>query len=280
MTPPRITVILAVWNGAATLTRALQSVWEQTYPAVEVVVMDGGSADGTADILRAHTDKIACWESAPDRGIYHAWNKALARATGDWIAFLGADDRLWSPDALARLAAALPADPTIAGPRVVYGQAAIVGPSGTVARLDGRPWAQVKRGLPWTLTLPHPGALHHRTLFKERGLFDETFRIVGDYELLLRELGPAGGREALFVPDVVTVGFAHGGVSHSPRAMASMLAEIARARKKHVLRGGWPSKVWWKMWTAAALFRLVGDGGFRTLADGLRRLRGRPPVWQ
>ena len=117
-------------------------------------------------------------------------------------------------------------------------------------------------------------------MFQERGLFDEGFRIVGDYELLLRELGPRAGGQALFISDVVTVGFGHGGVSHAPGAMRSMLAELARVRQKHGMGRGLPSRVWWKMQAAAAAHAVVGDGGFRALADGLRRLRGQPPVWQ
>ena len=153
---PRISLIMAVRNGAATLPRALDSVAAQTYSNRELIVMDGASSDGTVGILRAHADTIAHWESAPDRGIYHAWNKALARATGDWIGFIGSDDFLWTPDALEKLAAGLPAPGS--GIRVAYGQIAVLSPSGEVARYEGRPWEKVRRGLRWTGTLPHPGS--------------------------------------------------------------------------------------------------------------------------
>ena len=63
--------------------------------------------------------------------------------------------------------------------------------------MKGGPWPQARRGLQWTLPLPHPGLLHRRDLFQERGVFDETFRISGDYELLLRELGPRAGGAAV-----------------------------------------------------------------------------------
>lgn len=275
---PTISIIIAVFNGAETLTRCLDSIVCQTYPNKEVIVMDGGSTDGTVALLQARTGEIAYWETQPDRGIYHAWNKALTHATGDWICFLGADDFFWDRDALASLAAHLP--PSGSAVRVVYGQTAVLAPSGAIVRREGRLWAQSRAGLAWTLTLPHPGLLHHRSLFDDHGTFDETLRIVGDYELLLRELRPSGASgEALFVP-VVTVGFGHGGVSHSPRAMAAMLAEISRVRARHNLpRWALPSKVRLKMLLCAWIYRVAGDSGFRLAADSLRRLRGKPPVW-
>ena len=108
--PPRITVIIAVRNGAATLQRALDSVFEQTYADTELIVMDGASTDATPAIVERNAARIGYWVSEPDTGIYDAWNKALGHVTGDWICFLGADDRLHAPDVLERVAAALVAD--------------------------------------------------------------------------------------------------------------------------------------------------------------------------
>ena len=115
---------------------------------------------------RSAAREFAYWESAPDRGIYHAWNKALEHATGDWICFLGADDCFWSDDALARLAAHLPA-PSAGARGVRAGRRDVAGgrsPALSRPALARRQSA----GSPWSLTLPHPGLLHHRSLFAER----------------------------------------------------------------------------------------------------------------
>ncbi len=104
---PRISVIIAVRNGAGTLQRALDSVFEQTYDDIELIVMDGASSDGTQAILERNAARIAYWRSEPDGGIYQAWNKALDHVTGDWICFLGADDRFHASDIVASVAAAL-----------------------------------------------------------------------------------------------------------------------------------------------------------------------------
>ena len=118
-----ITVILAVLNASNTLERCLQSILKQTYQHKEIILVDGGSTDGTLSILDAYGDKLTYWESKPDRGIYHAWNKALKHARGDWICFLGADDYFWSNNVLADLAPHL-IRATNSGIRIVYGQAA------------------------------------------------------------------------------------------------------------------------------------------------------------
>jgi glycosyltransferase involved in cell wall biosynthesis len=74
----------------------MESILRQDYPNIEHIVLDGGSSDGTVDVLRKYDDRIALWKSEPDRGIYDAWNKGLALARGEWICFLGADDEFLS----------------------------------------------------------------------------------------------------------------------------------------------------------------------------------------
>ena len=91
---PLITVITVVKNGAATLERALCSVLGQACAPLEYVVFDGGSDDGTLDLLRRYDDRITYWCSQADDGIYDAMNRAVALARGDWLLFLGADDQL------------------------------------------------------------------------------------------------------------------------------------------------------------------------------------------
>ncbi|NVM66385.1 glycosyltransferase involved in cell wall biosynthesis [Mucilaginibacter sp. SG538B] len=90
----RLTVIIVTYNAAATLQKSLDSVYMQSYPDIELIVIDGNSSDGTKDILIANNDKITYWRSEPDNGIYDAMTKALKQAKGDWIYFLGADDDL------------------------------------------------------------------------------------------------------------------------------------------------------------------------------------------
>ena len=223
--PPTFSIVIAVFNGAATLQRALDSIFEQSYPGWEIVVMDGGSTDGTLAILERNADRIAYWASAPDRGICHAWNKALDHVTGDWICFLGADDRYHDADVFATIADALP--PPDDSTRIMYGQ---------LARLKGDGWVQHRGGKPWNgrhrrrfakgEMIPHPSTFHRRSAFDERGRFDERFKIAGDYEWLLREILV---RKPAFVR-VVVVDMAPGGLSNRPSTAFRMAREVYLAR--------------------------------------------------
>src|SRR5207253_7269783 len=107
-----ISVITAVKNRAQTVAAALRSVHAQTWGAVEHVVIDGGSTDGTLGVIAEHRGGIAKLVSEPDRGVYDALNKGLHHARGDVVGFMHADDEFAAPDVLERVAGAF-ADPDV-----------------------------------------------------------------------------------------------------------------------------------------------------------------------
>lgn len=90
----KISVITVCYNAATTLDHSIVSVLNQTYPNIEYIIIDGGSTDGTVDIIKKYSDRLAYWVSEPDNGIYDAMNKGVKKATGDYVLFLGADDKL------------------------------------------------------------------------------------------------------------------------------------------------------------------------------------------
>lgn len=234
---PRITIIVAVLNAAKTLERCLLSITEQNYSFKELIVMDGGSTDGSINILHSYSNNINYWESEADKGIYHAWNKALKHATGEWICFLGADDYFWDKHVLSNIAPYLIRAENC-GTRVVYGRIARVDTSGKIIKFIGKPWEKIRWLMPHGMPLPHPGLMHQYTLFKENGLFDETFQIAADYELLLRELRH---KQALYAPDIIVAGWQSGGISEYKVLDAHN--EVLLARKKNGLNSF--SWVWW-----------------------------------
>ncbi len=193
---PEVSVIIAVFNRAATLQCCLDSVFEQTLVPREVIVCDGGSSDGSREILECNRARLSYWQSQRDRGVPHAWNMALAHATGDWICFLGADDRFARRTALATMLDAAH-DPST---NFVSGQALLVDHAGKARRVVGKRWdfARMKR----YQNIAHPGSLHLRELFHRFGNFDESYPIACDYEFLLR-----AGRDirAAFVAEPVTL---------------------------------------------------------------------------
>lgn len=223
---PLITIIIAVYNGADTLQRCIDSITAQTYHNIEVIVMDGGSTDGTLDIIRFNQEQIAYWESESDRGIYHAWNKALQHATGDWICFLGSDDFFKNETVLS---SSLPY--LIQASRkkiyIVYGQLIKTDREGVPIKIVGEPWEKTKWQMRHGMALPHPGMFHNRVLFDRLGGFDERYKIAGDYEFLLRALDYT----AAMYTGIVTVVHAEGGISSSRRLAA--LREVLLARQNN-----------------------------------------------
>ena len=96
MTPhqgPVISVVTVVYNGGTVLEATIRSVLEQEYPAIEYIIVDGGSSDNTKVVLQKYSDRITQWVSEPDNGIYDAMNKAVRMVSGEWVIFMNAGDR-------------------------------------------------------------------------------------------------------------------------------------------------------------------------------------------
>jgi glycosyltransferase involved in cell wall biosynthesis len=172
-----VTIIIAIYNGATTLERCLSSCFEQTYP-YELIIIDGASSDSTIDILNNYSDKISYWISEPDNGIYNAWNKALEKATGDWICFIGCDDYWSSSNSLEKLSqhASYPEFNFVSSKMHLVSEGKTIKSVGRLLNCDKLMYVRVV----------HAGALHHRSLFENFGYFNETYKVAGDYEFLLR----------------------------------------------------------------------------------------------
>jgi glycosyltransferase involved in cell wall biosynthesis len=222
--PPVISIVTATLNAAAFLPHTLESLARQRGASFEWIVADGGSTDGTLELLRAHAGLVQ-WTSAPDRGIYDAWNKACDRARGDWLLFLGAGDDLVGPEALAAfaepLAQAHPAHD------LVYGRLRYLSPRDRVELEEvGAPWPEL-RGR-WEIGRPalpaHPATFHHRSLFAGGRRFDTRFQLAADSHFLLRH---ALSKPPLYVP-VPLVRVPLGGVSFKLGSAAALAREIAQ----------------------------------------------------
>lgn len=179
-------MITPVFDAVATVERALRSVREQDPPAHEHLVIDGGSTDGTLDVLRA-ADGVR-WISEPDRGLAHAMNKGIAMAGGDVVGELNADDE-YVPGALGAVAEAFAAHP---GAEWVTGRCPIIDAAGHEIR---RPITAYKNALLRRYSLPlyltqnfvsAPATFFRTAVLRELGGFDERYRISVDYDLQLK----------------------------------------------------------------------------------------------
>lgn len=178
--PPRVSIILATFNAAATLERCIATIAAQTFCSWELLLVDGASTDATTSIIRQRAACIAYWHSHADAGIYDAWNQALKRARGEYVVFLGADDALHAPETLERIFDAIGDD-----------EYDLVTSRGVLRNADwqplleaGGPWNY--KAMPRRMGVLHPGLLHRRDLFNRYGFFDASLKIVGDLDFLLR----------------------------------------------------------------------------------------------
>lgn len=273
MSAPKISVIIAVFNGAKTIERTLLSLRNQTYKDFELVIKDAMSSDGTMDIVAQFSDIPGPRISSKDGGIFDAWNQAVQSASGEWLCFLGADDYLWDNTVLEKFAEYL--DGAYPKHRYVYGIERIVSSTGRVLESFGEPWNEVGHRQRYENVVPHRGMMHHRTLFTDHGPFDTSFRIAGDYEFLRRELLT---RPPLFIPDFVVVGGEWGGVSTNSEYIVKTAKETKRAvEKQERINLVWQS--YWKVSKAYIKYyvrRLFGEGAMRSVTNTYRRLTGRP----
>jgi len=186
---PLISILTATFNAAEQLPYTLRSLREQTCADFEWLVVDGGSADGTVELLRDNEDLLSYWISEPDRGIYDAWNKACRHAKGEWLIFLGAGDELASADTLEICAAHLRT--VAASTCLLYGRQILLSPdTRSVIEVFGVPWETISHK--WEIGRPalppHGATFHRKALFADAHPFDLRFPIAADSHFLLRHI--------------------------------------------------------------------------------------------
>ncbi len=195
----KISVITAIFNNRDTVAQALDSVLAQSHPAVELIVIDGGSTDGTLEVLQGYADRLAVLVSERDHGIYDALNKGIARASGDAVGFLHSDDLFADATVLARIAAAF-TDP---GVDAVYGDLLYVrknDPTKVVRTWRAGAFSHSRLAHGWMP--PHPTLYVRRAVYHRLGGFDTRYRIAADYDCVLRLLGK-GGIRTTYIPEVL-----------------------------------------------------------------------------
>ena len=176
--PPKLSIIVATYNAAASLPHLLTSIEAQTFKDWELLISDGGSTDQTVSLIQQSPAKWS--RSGKDLGIYDAWNQALPHARGQYICFLGADDAWATPTAIEQLFEALANEQY----DLVTSTGRIVNYHSTKSMIFGSAWNFRRIGR--RMLVCHPGLLHHRQLFEKYGMFDIRYRIAGDLEFLLR----------------------------------------------------------------------------------------------
>jgi glycosyltransferase involved in cell wall biosynthesis len=218
---PRLSVVIPVLNRADYIAATIDSVLSQDYPEIEVVVADGGSTDGTLDVLRSYGDRI-CWFSEPDRGPFDAINKGWAQSTGDIVAWLNADDT-YTPGAVSRAMAYFEQHPEV---DVVHGTCLTTTPSGAVLWTWGsKRWDYVQNVLDCSCTVDQPAAFMRRTAVERVGGVQDI--AVLDFDLWIRM--SAAGSKFLAVPDHFANAVDHPQrITNRPEVMVPAVVETIR----------------------------------------------------
>jgi glycosyltransferase involved in cell wall biosynthesis len=178
---PLVTIVTPSYNQAQFLEQTLRSVLDQGYPNLEYIVVDGGSTDGSLDIIQRYADRLAWWVSEKDRGQAEGINKGLARAHGEVVAWLNSDD-VYLPGAISAAVDAFRADPELG---LVFSDVQAIDGNGKVTNLMRySDW-----GLEELMTfhiLGQPGVFMRRSALERAGLLDPAFHFLLDHQLWLR----------------------------------------------------------------------------------------------
>lgn len=176
---PKITIVIATYNSGKTLTQTLDSVVGQTYPKIELIIIDGGSTDLTLDIINRYKNFISYWVSEPDKGVYDAFNKGVQHATGEYIQFLGSDDSLCEATTIEQVVANLSKEIDILSANVW-----LVDERTNLQCLLSNSHAIDKKDFDGRM-IPHPGMFTRRNLLLKYP-FDLTYQIAADYQFFLQ----------------------------------------------------------------------------------------------
>jgi glycosyltransferase len=205
----KISIVTATYNSAATVADTLDCIKRQDHPAIEHIIVDGGSKDDTLDIVRRYPH-VARMVSGKDKGIYDAMNKGIGLATGDIIGILNSDD-IYTDDKVLSLVAAAFSDPSV---MTVYADLQYVYPD-DLSRIQ-RTWKTGrfrKMNFYYGWMPPHPTFFVRKEVYDRAGLFNLELRSAADYELMLRILLKLG-MSAHYIPKVI-VKMRAGGMSNA-----------------------------------------------------------------
>ena len=209
MEQPLVSIITVTFNAKDFLEETFRSVWSQTYPNIEYIVVDGASTDGTRELIEANQDKIARWVSEPDKGLYDAMNKGIRMATGELIGIVNASD-YFGKDTVEAVVQVYLAHPETG---ILHGNVNMLNEDGSFFKLKKPQSDDLTKGM----CFYHPTCFVARKVYDKLGGFDLAFRYSADYDFLLR--CQVAGIPFIYI-DKVLSNFRRGGVSTTSKQAA------------------------------------------------------------
>lgn len=184
MNKPKISIITINFNNVKGLDKTISSVVNQTFNDFEYVVIDGGSTDGSDEIIKKNSSKINYWVSEKDKGIYNAMNKGIVKATGEYILFLNSGDYFVDNVVLENISKELNGVEFVSGNLEYY-----LSDNSLFTRVHPD---KLTFSYLITKTISHPSTFIKREMFEKFGLYNETLKIVSDWEFFFKCLGLNG----------------------------------------------------------------------------------------
>ncbi|HMT72912.1 MAG TPA: glycosyltransferase family 2 protein [Chitinophagaceae bacterium] len=172
----KLSIVTINYNNAEGLQKTIESVVKQSFKAFEYIIIDGGSSDGSNELLNKHNDSISYWVSEPDKGIYNAMNKGIKKAQGEYLLFLNSGDYLFDNNTIENVLPLLKGEDIIAGQLVHFN--------------EEREWYNNPPDTPafdfFTISsLPHPATFIKRELFEKYGYYSEQLKICSDWKFFM-----------------------------------------------------------------------------------------------
>ncbi len=255
---PRITVVTPSFNQAEFLERTILSVLNQNYPNLEYIIIDGGSTDGSVDIIRQYEDKLAFWVSEPDRGQTDAINKGLRRATGKWIAWQNSDD-IYYPGVFEDLATVVEDNPQVG---LVIGDMMLIDENDIQLRDIRYVTPSYKALLAEGMLLANQAAFWKREVQEKVGLINESLQCSFDYEWFLRLTNETVG---LHVSKV------WGALRLHSETKTSLQTDLFQKENQKILAGREMSSLQKMLYKLRRLFLMLAQGRLGYIIRGLWR---------
>lgn len=186
----KISIITISYNNAKGLLRTIESVVAQTYTDYEYIVIDGGSTDDSRQIIESFANKITYWVSESDKGVYHAMNKGIAVAKGEYLHFLNSGDSYATEDVLQKIFSTEYKEPLLRGIQICdYGTHR--------TRWENLGNREVTLYDMFVNTMLHQATFIRRDMFDKYGMYDESLKIVSDWKFFLQTI--LGGEKTIFL---------------------------------------------------------------------------------
>lgn len=217
-----ISIVTVSYNAVLSIEQTIQSVINQTYPYIEYIIIDGGSKDGTVDIIKKYEDKIAYWVSEPDKGIYDAMNKGIRVSRGYWINFMNSGDRFFDFNVLDRLFL----EKNYTGVDIIYGD--------RISEYSFGSFYQMPKALSHLNTcfpIFHQSTFVRSEIMKKYE-FDLKYRISGDYAFFYKAY--YGGKMFLYINLPISICEVENGISTLSKNQFNRLKEDAILRDEKI----------------------------------------------